>query len=158
MRRPRPRPKHANASSTLTGDLNAPFDRKPGGPGGWWIIDEPELHLGSDVLVPDLAGWRRERMPKLPTEEAFFALPPDWVCEVFSPGTERIDRAKKKRIYLREGVSHLWLVNLLEQTLDVYCRAGEFWQEVDTYAGDQKVRAVPFDAVELDMARWWDVG
>ncbi len=76
---------------------------------------------------------------------------------MLSPGTEGINKAKKKRIYLREGVSHLWLVNSLEQTLDVYCRAGDFWQEMDTYAGDQKVRAVQFDAVEFEMARLWDV-
>jgi Uma2 family endonuclease len=94
---PRPAPRHAVASSALVGTLHGPFDGARGGPGGWWILGEPELHLGDAIAVPDLAGWRRGRMPSIP-EEAFFSLAPDWVCEVLSPSTERIDRSRK-RIY-----------------------------------------------------------
>jgi len=94
------------------------FRRRSGGPGGWWILDEPELHLGDHVVVPDLAGWRRERMPVMP-DEVFFTLAPDWVCEVLSPSTERIDRARKLRIYGRAGVQHAWLLKPSDRTLEV---------------------------------------
>jgi Uma2 family endonuclease len=115
---PRPAPRHAVASSRLGFLIGGPFDQTGGGPGGWWILDEPELHLGEHVVVPDLAGWRRERMPAIP-EEAFFSLAPDWVCEVLSPSTARIDRGRKLRIYAAAGVAHAWFVNPLERTLEV---------------------------------------
>ena len=107
---PRPAPRHAVASSALVGLLHPAFDRGRGGPGGWWILGEPELHFGEQVLVPDLAGWRRERMAALP-DEAFFSLAPDWVCEVLSPSTERIDRSRKLGTYAGAKVAHAWLVN-----------------------------------------------
>jgi Uma2 family endonuclease len=100
---PRPAPRYADASSGLGGALRGPFDRGRGGPGGWRILDEPELHLGPDVLVPDLAGWRRERLPALP-DEAYFTLAPDWVCEVLSPSTMALDRTRKLAVYVREQV------------------------------------------------------
>lgn len=109
---PRPAPAHAFASSGIGMDLG-PFHRRlggPGGPGGWWIIDEPELHLGPHVLVADLAGWRRERMPVRP-QTAWFELAPDWVCEVQSPRTARRDRVQKMRMYGEHGVRWLWLVD-----------------------------------------------
>lgn len=102
---PRPTPRHAVASSGLGADLSGPFDRGRGGPGGWWILDEPEIHVGDDVVVPDLAGWRRTRLPEMPA--AFFTLAPDWVCKTLSPSTEHIDRGTKLAIYAREGVAHL---------------------------------------------------
>jgi Uma2 family endonuclease len=103
---PRPAPHHSRASSSLGDELVSPFDKGRGGPGGWWILDEPELHLGHDVLVPDIGGWRRERMPRLP-DTAWFELAPDWVCEVLSPGTARKDRVLKMPLYARYGVQHL---------------------------------------------------
>src|SRR3989338_6392659 len=105
---PRPAPRHARAYSALGGNLGVSFDWGSGGPGGWWILDEPELHLGGDIIVPDLTGWRRERMPALP-ETAWFELAPDWAREVLSPSTARTDRALKMSIYARERVPHLWL-------------------------------------------------
>lgn len=116
---PRPTPRHAVVSSGLGADLVGPFDRGRGGPGGWWILDEPELHLGADVLAPDVAGWRRTRLPQIPAE-AFFTLAPDWVCEVVAPATERLDRGSKLPIYAREGVAHLWLVNPIAETNEAY--------------------------------------
>ena len=147
---PRPASRHALASSRLGSELGPPFDRGRGGPGGWWILDEPELHLGEDVLVPDLAGWRRERMPQFP-DTAFFTLAPDWVCEVVSPGTERLDRARKMPAYAREGVAHLWLLNPVARTLEVYRRAEGRWLLLTTHEGAAQVRAEPFDALELDL-------
>jgi Uma2 family endonuclease len=153
---PRPSPRHALAASGVGSAL---FDRfgKPGGghsPGGWWILDEPELHLGDDILVPDVAGWRRENMASLP-EAAFIEQPPDWACEILSPSTEAIDRGRKMRVYAREGVGHLWLVNPVLRTLESYRLAGSSWTLVSTFVGDTEVRAEPFAGVAIDMSGWW---
>ena len=126
----------------------------PGGPGGWWILYEPELHLGADVLVPDLAGWRHERMPAIPNAP-YVELAPDWVCEVLSPTTGRIDRIRKMPIYAREQVAHLWLVDPGLRTLEIYRLEAQRWVVVATHGGDEVVRAEPFDAVEIDLGRWW---
>ena len=151
---PRPAPRHARATTGLIGDLFGPFDRGRGGPGGWWILIEPELHLGDDVVVPDLAGWRRTRLNELPAE-AFFTLAPDWVCETLSPSTERIDRGKKLAIYAREGVAHLWLLNPIAETLEAYRLEQGRWLLLSTHAGDVADRVEPFDAVELELWRLW---
>jgi Uma2 family endonuclease len=116
---PRPAPRHAWASSSLGGELVSPRDKGRGGPGGWWILDEPELHLGPHVLVPTLAGWRRERLPTLP-EAAWFELTPDWICEVLSPSTARTDRAEKLPIYAAAGVHHAWLIDPDLRTLEAF--------------------------------------
>ena len=148
---PRPAPRHADASSGLGGVLRSPFDRGRGGPGGWRILDEPELHLDADVLVPDLAGWRRERLPSLPSE-AYFSLPPDWVCEVLSPSTASVDRVKKLAIYAREQVTHAWLVDPIARTLEVLRLEQGRWSIVSSFADFAVVRAEPFDAIELDLS------
>jgi Uma2 family endonuclease len=125
-----------------------------GGPGGWWLLYEPELHLAEDTVVPDVAGWRRARMPKPPSEIAF-TLAPDWVCEVVSPSTERIDRASKLGIYAREGVHHAWLVNPIARTLEVFRLEAGRWVLIGTHADDALVRAEPFEAVEMDLLHLW---
>jgi Uma2 family endonuclease len=155
---PRPAMPHAVAVSEL-GGFSHGFRGPPGaggfgGPGGWWVLEEPELHFGDDVLVPDLAGWRRERHPDVP-KGAFMTLAPDWVCEIASPSTERIDRARKMPIYAREKVSHLWLVNPLTQTLESYQLDGATWRLLATFTGMDPVRVVPFDALPLELARLW---
>lgn len=155
---PRPAPRHADAASNLGGILIPPFRFGDGGPGGWRIVDEPELNLGENVLVPDLAGWRLERMPALP-DEAFFKLPPDWLCEVLSPSTSRTDRTRKLPIYARAGIPHLWLVD--PEALEVYSLEAGRWVLLATHGGDETVRAAPFESVALDLARLWgaaDVG
>lgn len=151
---PRPAPRHAVTTSGLGADLSGPFDRGRGGPGGWWILDEPGLHLGPDVVVPDIAGWRRTRLPKVP-ETAYFALAPDWLCETVSASTEHIDRGKKLRIYAPEGVQHLWIVNPLAETLEAYRLEQGRWLMLQAYAGDTAARIEPFDAVELELWRLW---
>jgi Uma2 family endonuclease len=153
---PRPRPRHTEAASGLGGELWGPFQRGRGGPGGWWILDEPELHLGPDpdIVVPDLAGWRRERLPALP-EEAFFALAPDWACEVLSPTTAQLDRAKKVPLYAREGVSHVWLVDPDARTLEVLALDGSTYRVMGTHGGDTVVHAPPFDAIGLELQALW---
>ena len=151
---PRPAPPHAVAGSNLGGWLVPPFHGGRGGPGGWWIIDEPELHLGADVLVPDLAGWKRERMPSRP-DTAYFPLAPDWVCEVLSPSTAQVDRARKLAIYARERVTHAWLVDPLAQTLEVFGLEGGRWVLLAAHAGTEPVRAEPFNDIEIDLASVW---
>jgi Uma2 family endonuclease len=153
---PRPALPHALASSALGSDLFGRFHRGggPDHPGGWWILDEPELHLGEDVLVPDLAGWRRERVPRLPNA-AYFGLAPDWVCEIVSPASARLDRVSKANIYAREGVGWLWIVEPLAQTLEVFRLEQGQWVRLAAHAGAGRVRAEPFDAVELEMRHWW---
>ncbi len=116
---PRPAPKHALATSYLVDDLVGPYGKGRGGPGGWWILYEPEIHLSDDILVPDVAGWRKERMPRLP-ETAFFSLSPDWVCEVLSPNTARKDRIKKMPLYAKYGVSYIWLIDPILKTLETH--------------------------------------
>ncbi len=159
---PRPASRHARASSSLGVELGGPFDRGRGGPGGWWILDEPELHFPDptspgekDVLVPDLAGWRRERLPALP-DVAAFTLAPDWICEVLSKSTEDVDREEKMPVYAREGVRHGWLIDPVAKTLEVYTLSAERrWGEAVIFSGAEVVRAVPFDALGLDLAALW---
>ena len=152
---PRPAKPHSAAASALAEELGPPFKRGRGGPGGWIILDEPELHLEQDILVPDLAGWRRERMPALTTDEPYFTLPPDWLCEVLSPRTAASDRARKLPIYARESVGHVWLVDPLQRTLEALRRQGREWLIVTVYEGNVGVRAEPFDAIELDLGILW---
>jgi Uma2 family endonuclease len=152
---PRPRPIHARAASRL-GMALAGFDgASDEGPGGWLILDEPELHLGPEVIVPDLGGWRRERMPEMPTTPAWFELAPDWCCEVLSPSTERLDRGDKTEIYAEHRVGHLWLVNPELQMLEVLVLDGSTYRHAKTFVADAKVRAEPFEALEIDLARLW---
>ena len=151
---PRPPSLQARAASRLGVELG-PFDRLKGGPGGWIILDEPELHLHGDALVPDLAGWGRERMPELPDVTAF-ELAPDWVCEVLSPSTQSHDRVKKMGVYARDGVGHVWLVDPSAQTLEVYRAAHGAWLRSQVAHGAEKVRAEPFSELELDLGALWE--
>ncbi len=152
---PRPSPRHADASTGLGGFLRGPFDRGRGGPGGWRILAEPELHLERDVLVPDLAGWRRDRLPTLPAE-AYFSVSPDWVCEVMSPSTAAIDRVKKLTIYAREHVRHAWMIDPIARTLEVLRLENGRWTILATWSGMEIVAAEPFEASELDLSLLWE--
>lgn len=151
---PRPRSTHAGASSGLGVVIGAAFRYGIGGPGGWLMLDEPELHLRRDIVVPDLAGWRRARMPELP-DEAYFELPPDWICEVLSPSTASIDRIRKMDLYAREGVGHAWLLDVDAKTLEVFELREGLWLRIAAHADDETVRVPPFDAIELPLALLW---
>jgi len=153
---PRPATPHALAATGLSAELGPPFWRGRGGPGGWVILFEPELHLGAepDIVVPDLAGWRRDRLPEVP-DAPYLTLAPDWLCEVVSPGTEARDRALKLPLYAREQVPHVWLIDPLVKTLEVFRLDGESFRLVATWHGEARVRAVPFDAIELELGLLW---
>lgn len=152
---PRPSPRHAVAASALGEELGPPFKRGRGGPGGWLLLDEPELHLRADVVVPDLAGWRRERMPEMPVDLPYFVLAPDWICEVLSPSTAAFDRGRKLAVYAREQVRHVWLVEPVSQTLEVLRLDGDTYRIVQVASGEAVVRAEPFDAIELELRVLW---
>lgn len=151
---PRPAMRHSKVASVLGADLNDAFHRGRTGPGGWWILDEPELHLGNDVLVPDIAGWRRERLPEIP-DAGWMELTPDWLCEVLSPSTERFDRNLKLPLYAAAGVMHLWLVDPENRTLEVYGRMDASWVLLETHHGDATVHAPPFEAVGIELVPLW---
>lgn len=152
---PRPGGPHTRAASSLGATLIPPFDHgSGGGPGGWIILDEPELHLGDEIVVPDVAGWRRKRMPEVPGG-AHFDLAPDWVCEVLSKGSEATDRVEKMPIYAAAGVAHSWLVSPFRRTLEVFRLVDGKWLSVAAHLGNQRVRAEPFEAIELDLALLW---
>lgn len=153
---PRPAPRHAWASSGLGSKLGDPFNFGRGGPGGWLIVDEPELHLGDDIVVPDLGGWRRRRMPELP-DAAYFALAPDWVCEVLSPGTRALDRGVKQAIYAREGVPHLWFVDPTAHALESFVLRDGQWVPGQTLTGDAQARVPPFDAIAFNLQELWSL-
>jgi Uma2 family endonuclease len=152
----RPNLAHGWVASKLHGELYGPFDRGGGGgPGGWHFIFEPELHLGEDVLVPDLAGWRRERMTGVPTGVGV-KVAPDWLCEVLSPSTAALDRDRKLTVYAREGVRHVWLVDPRPRTLEVLRLEPSRYVPLATHMGLATVRAEPFTALALELRVLWD--
>ena len=156
---PRPSSKHALAASRLTGKLEPSYGGGGKGPGGWWIITEPEIHLGEkpieEIFVPDLAGWRKEKMPVFP-DVAFFDLAPDWVCEILSPSNMRLDRTKKVPLYASFGVKHLWLINPRDKTLEVLRLEAGRWVLLSSYAEVDKVKAEPFQDMEFDLGNLWE--
>jgi Uma2 family endonuclease len=153
---PRPSPLHTRTAGRLFQALS-PFDKPPGDDGlrGWVLLFEPELRLGKEALVPDLAGWRRERLPELP-ETAAMTLAPDWVCEVLSASTEALDRGRKMGSYAREGVKHLWLVDPRSRLLESYRLEQGRWSRLNAFVGDSRVRAEPFEAIEIRLGRLWE--
>ncbi len=151
---PRPALRHARASSCLGGVIGGPFDYDRGWPGGWWILNEPELHLGEDIVVPDIAGWRRAFIPKIP-EAAYWTVRPDWVCEVLSPSTRALDMGAKRDFYMREGVPYLWLVDPLARSLEGYALRRGVWAILSRFEGDALVSLPPFEAVSFDLGNLW---
>lgn len=151
---PRPAPKHSFSGSELGYELIGPFSRGKGGPGGWIILDEPEVHLGTDVLVPDIAGWRRENLPELPTE-AYFKTAPDWVCEILSPSTRRYDLTDKLEIYAAHGVNHIWFVDPDAKTLQAYAIEGEQTILIATRRDNDPVCVAPFEAITINLSDLW---
>jgi Uma2 family endonuclease len=156
---PRPSGPHALAAAALGAELFNPFHRGRGGPGGWWILPEPELHLLRDVEVnvPDLAGWRRERMPRVPTGHRFEVVP-DWVCEILSRATEGKDREIKMPIYAKYGVAWAWLLDPRTKTIEAYQLQGAAWSESGRFTGNASVRIPPFASVSIDLCALWDDG
>lgn len=154
---PRPAGPHAVAGSNLGVELGAPYGRGRGGPGGWWIIVEPEIHfiLDTEILVPDLGGWRRERMPSFP-EDQRFQIEPDWVCEILSPSTASKDREIKLPVYARYGVSHAWLVDPGQQTIETFALVDGEWARQHFFEAEQTITAAPFEAAAFRVGSLWE--
>ncbi len=153
-----PAPPHQELAGNLLTDLKGLFQRGRGGPGGWWIVGEPELHFGDPdyrTLVPDLAGWQRERLHAVPKRWADLTVTPDWVCEIVSPSTARLDRTEKMRVYAEVGIPHLWMIDPLAKTLEVFQLREGRWTLMSTHAGEDEAAAIPFDAVPLALADLW---
>jgi len=151
---PRPAPMHMNVASILGGEIMPPYRFGRGGPGGWIILDETEIMLGEDLLVPDIAGWRKERFPGWPKEN-WISTPPDWICEILSPSTASKDRVKKMRTYARHEVGYAWIIDPREKTLEIFkLKSGE-WVRLDAFAENDKMRAEPFLEIEIDLANLW---
>lgn len=152
---PRPAPRHGIAATSLAYEVMGPFQRgQGGGPGGWLFIAEPELHLGAEIVAPDIAGWRRERLPRIPAT-AFIETPPDWVCEVVSPSTQRIDRTIKLPLYAEFEVAHCWYVDPLARTLEVFARQGDKWLLAATFKDADEVVAPPFEVHSFKLDVLW---
>jgi Uma2 family endonuclease len=151
---PRPGGPATSVASKLVGELLPPFNNGRGGPGGWIIAFEPELHLGDEILVPDLAGWRSERMPVVPAG-AFFTVTPDWICEVMSPSSESMDRLEKLPLYASLGVRHAWLVSARRRSIEAFRLHEGMWLAIASHRGSVVARIEPFDAIELDLGTLW---
>ena len=151
---PRPAVSHALAYAGMGSKISPPFHYAIGGPGGWWILSEPELHLDEDILAPDLAGWRRERVPVLP-DGAFITIPPDWVCEILSPSTRRIDLDQKCPVYAREEVPYMWLIDPLARTLEAFELLEGKWEQIASLRDNDPVSVPPFDAITFNLGDLW---
>ena len=154
---PRPAPPHVSSGASLHMIVGSAYQKGIGGPGGWRIMFEPELHFGEDVLVPDIAGWRRERLPELPGE-AYFTLAPDWVCEVLSDSTRENDLGPKRAIYAREGVAYLWFVDPEPRTLDAFELRNGGWHQIAALSGEDPVSVPPFNAIRFPLDAIWPEG
>jgi Uma2 family endonuclease len=151
---PRPLPRHMRIEGLVVDDLTSPYQRGRGGPGGWWILPESGICLaGSPEFSPDVAGWRRERLPALP--DGKITIAPDWLCEIHSTKTRGYDLRVKRPFYAEIAVEWLWYVDVDARTLTVSRLQGGRWLEVGVPGDQDKVRAAPFDAVEIDLAEWW---
>ncbi len=151
---PKPAPRHAVAQYELGGELRGPFTKGRGGPGGWLILSEVEVRFDSDILVPDITGWRRERLSELP-ETNWFEIAPDWVCEIHSPSTRKLDQIDKFEIYASFGVKHLWFVDPELRTLVAYANHDGSWMTIATLKDDDPVCVAPFDAVTFQLDDLW---
>ncbi|XXF77332.1 Uma2 family endonuclease [Myxococcaceae bacterium GXIMD 01537] len=150
---PRPRAGHSYLATRLASRLDGPFQDGSGGPGGWWIVVEPGIQVeGSPEFIPDLAGWRRERVPEFPER---WTVVPDWACEILSPSTRGYDQRIKRPFYARIGVRHLWFIDLEARTLTLSQLLDGRWVELGVHGEDDVIRATPFDAIELRLGELW---
>ncbi len=157
---PRPSRRHTLAASRLGSELIPPYDfGRGGGPGGWIIIIEPEIRLGEDTMVPDLAGWKKERFP-VEEDHNWISVAPDWICEILSPKTASFDKGEKMPIYARYGVAYAWIIDpIMMKTLDVYrLESGGWWRLLESYGENDKMRAEPFREIEINLGDLWISG
>lgn len=155
VKHPRPTARHGMAATSLADELVGPFQKRRGGPGGWIFIAEPELHLGPHITVPDIAGWRRERLTADTQDAAVIEIAPDWICEILSPSTERYEKGDKRRIYALHGVEPLWHLDPRAKTLETFQLQDENWLLTHTFVDNEDVCAPPFDAINFSLGLLW---
>lgn len=153
--RPRPVPRHGGASSVLGMLTGNAYQLGVGGPGGWFFIDEPQLHLGPHIAVPDIAGWRQERLPPSAVEKAYIEVAPDWVCEVISPSTEKHDKGDKREIYATFGVEYLWMLDPRVKLLETFKRTERTWTLTGTLYDKADVCVPPFTELTFPLGLLW---
>lgn len=151
---PRPIGSHIMANAILCRKIATPFQDGIGGPGGWWIVSEPEIHLEEDIVVPDIAGWRKEKLPKYPYG-AFVTVSPDWVCEILSPSTKKVDLGDKWDVYAREGVSHIWFIDPGARSLEAFARVNGKWLMISALTGDDALLIPPFENISIPLSALW---
>lgn len=150
----RPRAGHMDLVGALIDGLRGPFQRGQNGPGGWWVLAEPGIEVeGAPEFNPDLAGWRRERMPVLPDGRC--KVVPDWACEILSPSTRAYDTRIKRPFYARIGIQHLWFIDPEARMITLSELQNGFWVDMGSYGDDEVIRAPPFDAIELRLGGLW---
>jgi Uma2 family endonuclease len=157
---PAPIPRHSKVQRALSRFVGGPFDDDDGygGPGGWWILLEVDVRLGEhDIVRPDLAGWRRSRLPE-PWDVRPIEVVPDWVCEVTSPSNARHDRVTKARLYAEVGVPSLWLIDPSARVLEALVLDGAAWLEAGRFSDGDVARIPPFEAIDLDVGRLFPPG
>ena len=155
MATPKPAPRHTHVTTVLGAEIEPPYRRGRGGPGGWVFLAETEVRLGEDLVVPDLAGWRKERFPAR-IENNWIPVSPDWVCEVLSPKTVRTDKVRKMPLYARHAVGHIWLIDPAALTLDVFRLGSQGgWNLLASFAENDRVRAEPFNEIEINLDDLW---
>lgn len=147
-----PSGEHSSAQAGIVRRVGSSFDRKPGGrwPGGWWFFVELNVQLGTDVLRPDVCGYRRERLAQKPSGRVV-TVAPDWVCEVLSPSNAKLDRVEKLQAYFAAGVGHYWLLDPLEGSLEVFRRTDLAYALVQSAHRGQRLRPEPFEAMEFSV-------
>lgn len=153
---PRPTPRHSHAALRLASVLDGPFMKGEDGPGGWWIVLEPEVHFEDDAhaVVPDVGGWLKDDVPRFP-DTAYFESPPSWVCEVLSPSTRKLDLTTKRDFYARQGVREIWFVDPLARTLEAFSHTDGAWTLISAFKDDESVSLPPFDAIAFSLAVLW---
>lgn len=144
-------PKHSRAMRALGGAIGKPFDDDDGrgGPGGWWILLEVDVQFTDhDIVRPDLAGWRRERLVA-PWDTRPIEVVPDWICEILSPSNAAYDRVTKAKLYAEHGVQHFWLLDPGERILEAFALSAGLWTCIGSYDDSATARVKPFEAIEL---------
>ncbi len=148
-------PRHSLAQRVLGSVIGGPFhdEHDAGGPGGWWIFPEVDVQLGvHDIVRPDLAGWRRERLQD-PWDARPIRVVPDWICEIISPSNGSHDRVTKRALYARYGVSFYWLVDPHQCVLEALQLCDGKWLELGAWDASDAAGIQPFDAVTLELRR-----
>ena len=152
---PRPAMPHSRVTSALHLALAKHYQKEDGGPGNWTFYFEPELHLDSEILVPDLAAWRYETMPSDPLGP-YATIAPDWICETLSPSTRHIDVFHKRDIYASKGVKHLWFLDPDNRTLEGFqLLENSRWQLLSALDGNVEVSIPPFESARFSLDVLW---